>query len=69
MPKPASPKPNDRLTQGEVAEILGYQYDSFRTLRARPGNDLPKPDGEWGGRPWWYRSTAELWKAERERTA
>ncbi len=66
---PSQPAPNDRLTQREVAVILGYTYESFRTLRSREGSDLPRPDGEWGERPWWYRAHVELWKAERKQPA
>lgn len=68
MPRTPAPKPNDRLTQREVAHALGYTYESFRTLRARKGpdtEDLPAPSGEWNGSPYWHRSDIELWQAER----
>ncbi len=54
----------ERLTQHQVADLLGYSYDYLRVKRTRPG--FPAPDGYLGNKPWWLRGTIEDW---RERVA
>jgi len=51
-------RPDDRLTVGEAAEVLGIRPGTFR-VRVHRGR-VPAADGQIDGRtPFWYRSTIE----------
>lgn len=54
---------DDRLTSTEVAAILGIKPRTLSAYLARGQGH--EPDGRIGRTPWWYRSTAEAWVAER----
>jgi hypothetical protein len=53
-----------RLFMKDLAALAGISYETLRRQRLRPGA-VPVPDGYTGSSPWWDRTTADRWMAER----
>jgi hypothetical protein len=64
--KPKLPEP--QLSAKEFAELIGVTYSTFRGYRvSKAGRPplAPEPDGYVGNTPWWWKSTAVDWQADR----